>query len=566
MRFLALATDYDGTLAHHGAVDQPTVGALERMRASGRKLIMVTGRELPELLGIFPEIHLFDWVVAENGALLYEPRSQKMKLLGETPPPAFAKLLKERGVDRVSIGHIIVATWEPFETTVLEAIRDLGLELQVIFNKGAVMVLPAGVNKASGLAAALAEMGLSPHNVVGVGDAENDHAFLNCCGCSVAVQNAIPSLKDRADLVMAADHGAGVRELIDSMIKDDLAAVDGRLLRMQVVLGRADGHEMKISPYAPGMLVAGPTGSGRSAFTVGFLERLHSIGYQFCVLDTRGAYAGLEGAVAVGTPQQSAPVAEVLELLAKPDQSVVVNLSGLRLEERQAFFQAFSANVEELRARTSRPHWMVLDDAQQLLPAAQTAGERSSFAQLERTLVVCDSPGALDPGAVAAVGAVVALGPQAREIAGDFCKERGAAPILPASMADGGAIVWGIGRDEPPQSIEIIPGRTERRRRRQAALEGDLGRDRSFYFRGKEAKLNLRAQNLLLFMQMAEGVDEETWLYHLHLGDYSRWLRDVVHDSQLAAAIAPIEEEQETSADDSRLRVRQAIEQEYAAG
>ena len=59
----------------------------------------------------------------------------------------------------------------------LETIRDLGLEFQITFNKGAVMVLPAGVNKASGLAAAIGELGLSPLKVVGVGDAENDHAF-----------------------------------------------------------------------------------------------------------------------------------------------------------------------------------------------------------------------------------------------------------------------------------------------------------------------------------------------------------------------------------------------------
>ena len=73
-----------------------------------------------------------------------------------------------------------------------ETIRELGLELQVIFNKGAVMVLPAGVNKATGLAAALESLGLSPHNAVGVGDAENDHAFLALCECAVAVANALP--------------------------------------------------------------------------------------------------------------------------------------------------------------------------------------------------------------------------------------------------------------------------------------------------------------------------------------------------------------------------------------
>jgi hypothetical protein len=51
-------------------------------------------------------------------------------------------------------------------------------------------------------------------------------------------------------------------------------------------------------------------------------------------------------------------------------------------------------------------------------------------------------------------------------------------------------------------------------------------RDKSFYFRGPAGNLNLRAQNLVLFNQMAEGVDDETWLYHLRRGDHSRWFRE----------------------------------------
>src|SRR5207253_1677558 len=123
------------------------------------------------------------------------------------PPPAvFAETLRQRGVSPISVGRVIVATWEPHEQVVLATIRDLGLELQVIFNKGAVMVLPAGVNKASGLAAALKALELSPHEVVGVGDAENDHALLTLCECGVAVANALPALKERADLVTQGNH------------------------------------------------------------------------------------------------------------------------------------------------------------------------------------------------------------------------------------------------------------------------------------------------------------------------------------------------------------------------
>jgi hydroxymethylpyrimidine pyrophosphatase-like HAD family hydrolase len=118
---------------------------------------------------------------------------------------------------------VIIATWHPHEDTVLDVIRQLGLEYQVIFNKGAVMVLPSGINKAFGLGAALEEMGLSPHNTVAVGDAENDHTLLSLCGCGVAVANALPMLKERADYVTKAERGAGVTELIDHLVSSDLA-------------------------------------------------------------------------------------------------------------------------------------------------------------------------------------------------------------------------------------------------------------------------------------------------------------------------------------------------------
>jgi hydroxymethylpyrimidine pyrophosphatase-like HAD family hydrolase len=233
MRYLALACDYDGTLATDGHVGAKAVKALADLLASGRKLILVTGRELPQLLAIFPRIDLCEWVVAENGALLYRPATKERQRLAEPPPEKFVQALRARGVGPISVGEVIVATRQPHETTVVQVIADLGLELQVILNKGSVMVLPAGVTKATGLAAALKELGLSPHNVVGVGDAENDHAFLSLCGCAVAVANALPALKERADVVTRGDQGAGVAELIGALVANDLSDLEGRLTRHQ---------------------------------------------------------------------------------------------------------------------------------------------------------------------------------------------------------------------------------------------------------------------------------------------------------------------------------------------
>ncbi len=231
MHYLALASDYDGTLAHQGAVDPDTIEALERLARSGRKIILVTGRELPDLETVFGRLDLFERIVAENGAVLCNPATREKRRLAERPPDEFVELLRTKGVATASTGEVVVATWRAYEQEVLDAIRELGLELQVICNKDAVMVLPSGVNKMTGLNAALAELKISPNNVVAVGDAENDHAFLSCCGCVVAVQNAIPSLKERADLVTQGASSAGVRELIEKVLATDLQGLGRNLDR-----------------------------------------------------------------------------------------------------------------------------------------------------------------------------------------------------------------------------------------------------------------------------------------------------------------------------------------------
>jgi hydroxymethylpyrimidine pyrophosphatase-like HAD family hydrolase len=221
VRYLALATDYDATLATDGAVDPDTVEALRRLTATGRKLVLVTGRQLDDVTDAFPEVIIFDRVVAENGALLYRPGTRETRVLAEPPPGRFVEELRRRGVQPLFIGRVVVATVEPNGVTVIDVIRKLGLDLQVILNKGSVMVLPASVDKATGLAAALHELALSPDDVVGVGDAENDLAFLAMCGCGVAVANALPAVKERADRVTQGADGAGVREIIDSLIAEE---------------------------------------------------------------------------------------------------------------------------------------------------------------------------------------------------------------------------------------------------------------------------------------------------------------------------------------------------------
>lgn len=568
MRYVALACDYDGTLAHDGRVDDETIVALECLRESGRKLLLVTGRELAELAAVFPRLDLFDRVVAENGALLYRPATREELPLAESPPPEFVDRLRARGVHPLALGRVIVATLTPHETTVLDVIRELGLELHVIFNKGSVMVLPSGTNKATGLAAALDELGLSPRNTVGVGDAENDHAFLAACECAVAVANALPTLKERADVVTKGARGAGVVELIQAMIASDLAEVTPRLARHRILLGtRADDAPFTIEPYGGSVLVAGTSGGGKSALATGMLERLAEHGYQFCIVDPEGDYEAFAGAVVLGGRDRAPAHEEALEILDRPRQNVVLNLIGVALEDRAAVFDALLPRLAELRARTGRPHWVVVDEAHHLLPAARGATRTTVVQPFDRMLLITLHPHHLARPVLGVVATVIAVGESPQGTIRDFASAREMAPpaLDEVSLEPGWALAWVVG--EPAVvPFRVAPSQAEHRRHRRKYAEGALGEDASFYFRGPLGKLKLRAQNLMAFLQLADGVDAETWLHHLRRGEYSAWFRGAIKDEELAAEAAAVERARELSADESRARIRAAIEQRYTLG
>ena len=263
MYFLALAVDFDGTIAHDGRVDDSTYDSLKRLKETGRRPILVTGRELRTLGD--SNLDLFARVVAENGAVVYDPGTKRQRLIGDKAPANLIRALKEKKVKPLSVGESIIATWCPHETTVLEIIRELGLEYQIIFNKGAVMVLPSGINKATGLKVALAEVELSPHNVIGVGDAENDFAFLEACGCSAAVGNATPALMNTVDIVLEQCWGRGVVELIEQIIAKDAGIIPTGRHGIRVGIDR-NGDEVQIVPYAGSLLISGSSGIGKSKF------------------------------------------------------------------------------------------------------------------------------------------------------------------------------------------------------------------------------------------------------------------------------------------------------------
>jgi hydroxymethylpyrimidine pyrophosphatase-like HAD family hydrolase len=566
MRYFVLATDYDETLARNGRVSEATLAAMTRLTQSARKLVLVTGRILEDLLTVMPDVHLFARVVAENGAVLYDPATRKKKLLAEPPPGSFGAELAAGGVDPLSVGDVVVATEEPHETAVLATIRDLGMGHQVIFNKGSVMMLPPGVDKGTGLTAALGELGLSRHNVIGVGDAENDHAFLLLCELAAAVKNALPLLQKRADFVTRGEAGQGLTELMDEIVENDLARFHDKIERHGILLGhREDGSAVTIPPYGTNVLVAGPSGSGKSHTATALLERLVEHQYQTCLIDPEGDYEEFDQAVSVGDTDKPPSLDEVLRLLGNPGAHVTVNLLGIAVGDRPNFFSNLLPRLQTLRSQTGRPHWIMVDEAHHVLPASWTPAPVTMPQSLGSLLAVTVHPEKVAPAVLKAMHWVVAVGARPDETLAQFA--RGAeieAPRASAgSLGEGEVLVWAADFGEAPFRVKVAPATSVHRRHRRKYAQGVLAPENSFYFRGAEQKLNLRAQNLTTFLELATGVDEPTWLFHLRRGDYSRWFRDHIKDEQLAGRAERIERDAGSTAKSSREAMRAAIEERY---
>ena len=400
MRYLVLVTDYDGTLAMGGKADESTLSALERLRMSGRRAILLTGRQLDDLLTVCPRLSVFDYVVAENGAVLYEPRTRQQTLLGKPPPARFLRRLRELTGNSIAVGKVIVDTRVPHHTAVLQAIQEMGLELQIVFNRDAVMVLPAGVNKASGMDHALRKLGLSPHEAIGIGDAQNDHSFLERCECAVAVANALPAIRELAAFTTAGEAGQGVAEVIDELIANDLSRMHGRLEKNLVAIGIGpDGKAVAIPPYGLNILIAGPSRSGKSTLTAGIVERLIERAYQVCMIDPEGDYGTLPQVLTLGSPRHAIPVNEALAVLEDPKLNLNLNLLGISLADRPQYFGHLFPSLQAMRTRTGRPHWIVLDEAHHMLPLDWGHVGKALPHRLGETVLVTVHPdhrGALD--------------------------------------------------------------------------------------------------------------------------------------------------------------------------
>ncbi|MGZ8651414.1 MAG: HAD family hydrolase [Actinomycetota bacterium] len=375
--FRAIALGIDGTLVHGASISGPALEALRRTRAGGTRIILVTGRTVGGVQEILPNaVDQVDALVAENGALLVA--GGRHRALAPPLDPALAAALADRGV-QMRRGTVIGVTDVGHEHVVLDEVRRLELEYQLVRNRDLLLILPPGVNKGSGLLQALRHLGTSPRDTLAIGDAENDHSLFDVAECGVAVADAVRSLRHRADLVL--EDGAGIAQLLGGELLDDPGRFRSRRL---LVLGVDDrGGSVSLPAPQRNLLVAGGRREQRMRLAGLVAEQLTALGYSVVVVDGEGDFPIGRTPERVRVAEGGADHASAVRSLLRLGDGAVVDLARLDPASRAQYLERLLAEIDSERRASGLPHWVVVEDGE-----VTTATIRELLPEAGRCLIV----------------------------------------------------------------------------------------------------------------------------------------------------------------------------------
>ena len=564
----AVAVDYDGTLTDADVPDEAVLEALRTARAGGLAVVLVTGRILSELRTVFPGVEEeFDAIVAENGAVLCDAGGIQDLV---TPVDAgLARTLARREIP-VRQGRVLLACDAQHAGAVFEEVMRLGIDGQVVRNRGALMVLPSGVTKGSGLIEALGNLGISRHSTLGVGDAENDHQLLAACELGAAVANAVEPLKAHADIVLDQPHGAGIIELLSGPVVAGTKRVPPR--RWQLRLGHDDeDNPVHVPASQQNLLLTGGSGSGKSYLTGLLIEQLVQLDYSVLVLDREGDHQGLgdrRGILTVGGARRLPTAQELTALLRHRFGSVVVDLSQLDEHAQHTYLADVVPSMLAQRAVTGLPHWLFLEEAHSLL--ADAGLWHGLQEQLSGLCLSSYRPDTLPTMLHDELDLFVlsAGNGHGNEAATSYVAEQTGQPCSQlteqlAGHPQGRALlVHRNGREPTPFTV----GRRSSGHVRHwhKYINGELPPAHRFYF--EPHPQHRIAANLQEFHRHLGACPSASVARHAHHHDFSNWIRSVLQDLELAQEIVVAErslQHNDHYVEEVRDAVRNAIERRY---
>ena len=150
MQLRVFALDFDGTIESGGRLHAEVRDAIREARNRGIAVVLATGRRVDDLKQVVGELTLFDAVVAENGAVVFFPESERTLAQTHAPSEGLVRALAQRGVP-ITQGACVLEADANAAGAILEEIRSRELPLVILFNRGRIMVLPQGVSKGTGL-------------------------------------------------------------------------------------------------------------------------------------------------------------------------------------------------------------------------------------------------------------------------------------------------------------------------------------------------------------------------------------------------------------------------------
>ena len=565
--FRALAFDYDGTLTEQGRPSPQVLAALHRVRGTGRRLVLVTGRILAELREVFPEVDAeFDAIVAENGAVLSD--ADGVRDLAPPIEPHLAQALAHRDIP-CRVGRVVVACDHTFAAAVHDELDRLGIDGQLVRNRGALMVVPSGVTKGTGLLEALGELRISHHSTLAAGDAENDLCLLETAEVGVAVANAVDGLKRHADLVLDQPDGAGITALLDGPVLTGERRIFAD--RWQIELGRTpQGRPVMVPSSQVSLLVTGGSCSGKSYLTGHLVEQLVRLRYGVLVVDREGDHVGLasrRGVVVVGGERPLPEPAEVVTLLGHRFGSVVLDLSLLAPSEQDAYVAELLPLVRAVQLESGSPHWIVHDEAHTV---SGRPGEVDACVPRSARLLSTHQPDVLPAEDRDCLDAVVLLpgGGDGAEQAAAFVAEHWSGSRSfdeqLAALQPGQALLVPLALGGPPLTFTVGPRRTRHVRHWHKYTDAQLPGHLQFRFAGNDPDAS--AGNIREFHRELRRASADTLRSHACSQDLSRWVDQVLQERQLAADVARLEWELDNgrrTLEDTRQRLLHAIEVRY---
>lgn len=549
MHISVIAVDFDGTVSQGDQLAPEAGRTLRRWRKAGRVAVLVSGRPFDFLRALQKREQAFDLIVAENGAVLYDPHRDEMRLPFGQVPSELMDTLAELDVP-LWRGTAIAGTRLPYDDAVWVASRELDLPVHVETNRNEVMLLPPGASKGAGLRHLLRREGLSPRNVLAFGDAENDHSLLQVAEVKVAVANAVEGLQAIADHVTSEAGPAGVANFIERHL------LDGKPFDFPVrsahhfSLGTADEASLNAHDLVDReILIAGGSGQSKSWLGCQLAEGLMEGGYQLLALDPLGELSALsDHASCLSLAREDVPAINVVvQLLAETDLSLALDLSRLPTpEETVLYTTGLLRHVLEVRHRLGKPHWILIDEAQDLLGGPHNPARLpllQSFASFGVCLITWQ-PSRLDPALLEQVHGFILTRHRLRreaECLRQVMASRGLqADDLPDRLAQLGArhaLTWGLTSSATDElkvlrlgaGPRVLPGV----QRLHRYLEDTVAPSKQFYFHD-EGRHSLPAGNLAELIERVSSVDPAVIAYHFQRGDFVRWVRDVLHDRTLA--------------------------------